>query len=160
MEKDQQAALKYALRILGLRPYTAENLKMKLQKKGFAMEDINCVIDYCKERKYIDDLDYARRWICNSKELRPMGRKRVFQELKMKGIDVELIETGINELLSLEDEEELALKLLHKKFKDCDLNRQNMPKAYSFLVRRGFSYATARKALDTFFGRIGCLSHF
>ena len=75
-----------ALKYLAARARTVVEMKDHLLGRGYTEEDVNQLIDTLKEKKYLDDLQYACDYI-NYGKSKGRGRIRISQELQRKGID-------------------------------------------------------------------------
>lgn len=148
MKKDKTEALKLALKLLSIRDRTEAEIREKLKNKGILPHIIDEVLDYLKEKGFIDD----RRFIEKAEKIaedRFLGKMGVGHYLLRKGIDKQLI-TSIPEL----DEFSIAIKLLERKkylLKDCPEEKKKT-KIAGFLLRRGFSWDTVNKCLKNFLG--------
>lgn len=112
---------------------------------------IDQVIDKLKEKKFINDEEFAKWWIESRTRFRPRSLKLIAFELKQKGIAQDLIESGIrNQELGIKDDASMARKLVEKKIgKYKGVSKQELyQKLGSFLVRRGFNWETIKQAID------------
>jgi regulatory protein len=150
-----------SLRFLSFRPRSekeirdnlllAEKRKRKEEKseiEGSLYEkSVGKVIEKLKRLDQVDDLEFARWWVEQRSRFNPKGAPIIKAELFKKGVDKEII----NEVLNKEREEELALKFLEKKkqfLKRMD-EGEFKTKMTQVLVRRGFTWEVAKKAVDT-----------
>ncbi|WP_227766530.1 regulatory protein RecX [Zhaonella formicivorans] len=148
LSKTAGKALGVALRILGHRSCTVKELETKMLARGYPAETVAWVIEYCLERNYLNDREFARQWISTRTRLKPMGKCRLKQELKQKGLDQEVIYTQLEELLPAEIELDLATELLSKKLHGSQpLDKKKKYQLYRMLLRRGFSGELARQAI-------------
>jgi SOS response regulatory protein OraA/RecX len=136
-------ALEYAYNILARQSYTEYQLRCKLKSKGF--EDIEQLVSYLKEKKFIDDRAYTVRYIENRDAFRPVGTYILSRELQKKGIDTATVKMLLDVLER--DETILAYEALQKKFK---ANCPEKVKALRFLASRGFNYEDAKQAFTKF----------
>lgn len=143
MKKQNNEALKYALRLITKKDRTEAELREKLYRKGFTEEDIEDVISYLKERGFIDDAKFIEKAekIAEERFLGNMGLKNYFAQ---KGIDKELLDS-----LPSVDEFLIAQKLIQRKIHLIKNDSQEKKKAKiaGFLLRRGFSWDTINKFL-------------
>ncbi|MBP7836060.1 MAG: regulatory protein RecX, partial [Candidatus Omnitrophica bacterium] len=107
--------------------------------KKIPAETIKEVVSFLKEKKFIDDNVFARAWI-NSRLKKPLGLRRIKQELRQKGVDKEIIEA---QTARLEDysEAKTVLDLAEgrlNRLKGID-QASAKRRVYAFLLRRGFS---------------------
>jgi len=144
-------ALNKALILLGKRAYTINQIRQKLEKKNYPNEIVEAVIKYCLEMGYLNDQEYVRQWISMHNRIKPIGRKRILYELKLKGVDKEIILTCLNDLFTDEQEYQLAISLIKKKIgHNLKIDGDSYKKLYRFLLRRGFSHSIAIKVLHSY----------
>ncbi len=129
--------IKYAIYLLEKRDYSRKDLIKKIAEK-YPEEQAEKAADYCEERRYIDDLRYARRlWERYSEKY---GEKRIREELYKRGIDRETAQQVEEEMTDREKEWEKTALLLRQKMRNrpfSDKKEEN--KIYAFLARKGFS---------------------
>lgn len=146
-QKDENEAKNTALRLLSFRRRTEKEVKDKLQKKGFDEKTIKKTIEKLKEYDLINDLEFSTAWVNDRLLHRPRGKNLLRQELFRKGIKKEIMDQVIQELCQNEDKS--ALELLEKTKKRYKNLEPQVAKRrmYGLLLRRGFSYETAKNAL-------------
>ena len=104
------------------------------------------------EWRYLDDADFARRWVENRTAHRPRGKRLLQQELRHKGIDSETARDVIDEaeLDETGAAEALARRRLPSYAGDDPAAIRRRLGAY--LARRGYGYDVIRVALDRALG--------
>ena len=123
--------LNYALRLLNRKDYTEKEIRDKLLKKSQNGEEINEVIEYLKEKRFIDDIRYAQNYLYFRLK-RGYGKRRVVHELLNKGIGEDLIESVIT------SEDESAEEVFLKKLTLLKGKKNKRKKLFDFMYRRGF----------------------
>ncbi len=130
--------------------FKIKNLKLKIQDKEQISDIVvESAIQKLKEKKLIDDLEFAKSWV--ESRSRKLGPNVLKMELIKKGIDREVIE----EVMNIKDENskdpiEVARALLEKRIDRV----KNLPepekkkKLLEFLIRRGFDYSLARDLVE------------
>lgn len=132
--------------------YISKTLKTKRQvkdyliKKGYSEEVAWYCVDKLKEYGYIDDKQYSKRYIeCTAKT---QGKRLAEYKLMGKGVKKEDIETAFD---VAEIEYDKSARLLAEKYlKNKELTKENLLKAYRYLIGRGFSYEQVDYALSEF----------
>ncbi|MFA5176925.1 MAG: regulatory protein RecX [Candidatus Omnitrophota bacterium] len=129
----------YAFFLLKFRLRSENELAGRLKLKKIPAETIKEVVSFLKEKRFIDDNVFARAWI-NSRLKKPLGLRRIKQELRQKGVDKEIIEA---QTARLEDysEAKTVLDLAEgrlNRLKGID-QASAKRRVYAFLLRRGFS---------------------
>lgn len=126
--------------LLKFRLRSENEIRQRLKRKKFAADIVESTISFLKENKFIDDKYFAKIWI-ESGIKRPLGIRRLRQELRMKGIDKEIIDTQINEIKKSYSEEDIVTNITQDKLnKIKGIEPQKAKKrVYAYLLRRGFS---------------------
>lgn len=149
MQGQSEKAKNYAFLLLKFRPRSEQELTERLRRKKFDPEIIKEVLAFLKEKDFINDSYFAGAWI-ESRLKRPFGLRRIRQELKLKGVDKEIIEAEIERARQGYCEEDIVRNLTQQKLrrlKDID-PRIARARVYSYLVRRGFSPETIIEAIN------------
>jgi len=148
-DKIFQKARDYAFLLLKFRLRSEKELSQRLKNKKFSSGVIKKVISFLKEKSFLDDQEFARSWInCRSKK--PFGPRRLRQELRLKGVDQDIIESELARITEAYPEEELVLRLARKRFeKLSDIEPlKAKQRIYAYLLRRGFSIDVIRDTLE------------
>ena len=82
---------------LGYRPRSEKEVRDRLRRGGYEQDAIEHAIARLHEWRYLDDADFARRWVENRTTHRPRGRRLLQQELRHKGIDGEIARDAIDD---------------------------------------------------------------
>ncbi len=138
-----------AVSFLALKLRTAWEVEQKLTDIGYETGTIERVIENLKEINYIDDYNYACKYISEKSKLKPKSIKLLSMELSRKGIADDIISEAIE--VSEVNEGEVALQLLRKKFsRHTTFDDKLIHKMKTFLIARGFSYSQISKAVSSF----------
>ena len=141
-KEEQECANGYALKLLNFKMRTTEEVRRRMREKEYTDDIIDTTIDYLNYLNYLDDEDYARKFIRDKSNLKNMGKERIKRELYMKGIDNEVINNEIEDLVDDDDEyekaKEIAIKKLETTYKNDDKNARYR-KLGGLLQRRGYS---------------------
>lgn len=130
----------YAFRLLKFRMRSENELSGRLKRKHFDCETIAKVISFLKEKRFIDDREFTRQWIAD-KLKRPLGLRRIKQELKIKGVEENIIAEGLGEVKNNYNEESIVWELARQRIKRLAgiEPKKARQRIYSYLLRRGFS---------------------
>ncbi len=139
-EDDLEMAYLRALNFLSYRPRSLAEIRRNLHKHKAPETIIEATLERLQQKNFANDKEFARIWIENRNTFRPRGRRALSYELRQKGLDDEIIQPILDELV---DDEALAYqagikrarKLAHLEWQDF------RRKLGAFLARRGFSYA-------------------
>lgn len=145
-QDEQDKAYQHAIRYLGFRARSRQELEQYLGEKGYSAAVAAATIQRLLDQNYLDDEAFARWWLENRERFRPRSQRALRYELRQKGIANEVIETVLADL----DEEELAWaavspKLTHWQNFEAEKLKQ---KILSFLSRRGFTYEVAHRIFE------------
>lgn len=146
IEKEIEKAKNIALRYLSYRPRSIAEVNKKLVDKKFNNLIIDKTIELLISYKFIDDEQFTREWIRYRNLIKPMGRKRLMQELYLKGISKEIILSAFEEITD-EDELSLVKEIISKKIARQPLNDVELEKFKQKLIRRGFSLNIISKGI-------------
>ena len=134
---------------LNKRRYTKKELIEKLINKDYSPDIANDVADYLEEAKYIDDADYARRFIMDAVRIKKYGIVRIKNDLMSKGVNLTVIDEVINNLEI--DTDSVLESLIETKSRNIDLDdEKQLNRLYGFLLRRGFKYGEIKDALNEY----------
>ena len=97
---------------------------------------------------YINDEKYSERFIESTSKTQ--GRKLVEYKLMMKGVRKEEIALAYENVEV--DNKENAKNIAEKYLKNKEKTKENLAKAYRYLIGKGFSYEEASFALSQFNG--------
>ncbi|MDD2673173.1 MAG: regulatory protein RecX, partial [Syntrophales bacterium] len=148
-EKDFKKVLNAALRLIRFRPRSENEIISRLEDKGYGTTVIKKAVKYLKGADYLNDAEFCRIWI-GSRRDKPLGFKKIIQELKEKGVKRDIIEHAVKESQCDYNEGEVIERLVSKRFGQArgpdkgDIKRR----AYSFLLRRGFSPDAVNEAVS------------
>lgn len=149
-EDEKTEALLLSYRFLQ-RNKTEKQLIDYLYKNKISGEIIDTVIPILNEKKYLNDEDYARRYLNDAMNLKKYGKIKIIYMLRSKGIKNDIIEKIMRdydyelEYLNAED-------LLSKKLDAEEKDPQKINSAKKYLQGRGFEFEIINFAVDEFLG--------
>lgn len=129
----------YAFFLLKFRLRSEDEIIQRLRKKKIPEDTIKEVTSFLREKRFVDDNNFAQAWL-NSRLKRPLGLRRIRQELSQKGIAKGVVETEIAKVKDYSETEvvsDLARERLNK-LKGIELVKAKR-RLYGYLIRRGFS---------------------
>ncbi|NLB81180.1 MAG: RecX family transcriptional regulator [Clostridiaceae bacterium] len=128
-----------ALIYIAKRRLTGFELKEKLKKKGYSQRLCEETVAYFTDMGYINDFDYAERFIMDAVSLKQHGTMRIERDLASRGIEKDVISKAI-ESLEIDNLETLR-QLVAANCRSLDLsNIKDRNRLFGFLVRKGFRY--------------------
>jgi regulatory protein len=146
--KDSAVIDKGVYRVLELvsrRPRSKWEIEDYLKRKKYDPEEIDKITKAIDEKGYIDDEDFARRWVENRRLLKPMSTRKLRLELKQKRVDEETIQKVLEG--DETDEKGVLRELIDKKRRQSKY--QDEQKLISYLARQGFNYADIKDVLSS-----------
>ncbi len=145
---DVEKAREKALRFLGNRPRSEWEVRQNLQKAGYEAATIDRVLERLRGVGLVDDAAFVRYWLDNRAQFKPKGAVALRQELRLKGVDREVIDAVLAESEHTDDNAALR-SALAKADRYRQLPRQEFAqKLGAYLARRGFDYETVREAVN------------
>ncbi|MCC5911683.1 MAG: RecX family transcriptional regulator [Clostridiaceae bacterium] len=139
--EEKNKAISYGLNLLSYRMRSEKEVRDKMREKEYGDDMIDVSIKYLLTNKYLDDLEFAKCFVKDKINFKKIGENRLKQELYYKGVNKDIIESVLEELLSEEDEYEKASALAQKKletsYRKDDRNKQYQ-KLFGFLSRKGY----------------------
>lgn len=148
---DEQALYDYALRSLGRRMRTEAELRRLMQGRVEPGEEgqakIAAVLARLKEYRYLDDTAYAADYTRLRQENARFGRRRVAQDLKVKGVASEIVTSTLDSAYENVNEEALAREHLERKGIRQPGNDKESARVMRMLLHAGFSMGTIYKLL-------------
>lgn len=137
-----QKAADYALKTLK----TKRQVKDYLLKKGYSEDTVWQTVDKLKEYGYIDDKEYSKRFIESTSKTQ--GKRLIEYKLMMKGVRKEDIAAAYETAET--DDNASARALCEKYLRNKEKTKENVLKAYKYLIGKGFSYEQADYAVALF----------
>ena len=149
MVRQYRFALDRAVGYLATRARSVREIEQKLLQAGYRPSTVEMVIYKLQRENLLDDADFARQWV-ESRQNHKLGRSRIAQELRRKGISQEEAEEAIS---AIDDEDQLAgaVALAEKaaaRIKPGEDLRKASSRIAGMLARRGYSWDIARQAIE------------
>ncbi len=125
--------------------HTVKQVAGYLKDKGFDGKIIAKVIDKLQEYDYLNDAQFAKTYV----ELKShkYGRHYLTAELRRKGVSEKDADAAVC-AISEKDEDENAFFVAKKYIKNRPLDIEVKQKCFRYLLSKGFSYDSAKSALD------------
>jgi regulatory protein len=159
LEEERQRALDQALRFLGYRPRSVQEVRARLRRYEHPPEVIEAVVRQLLELGYLDDaafaLALARDYLGAA---RPRGERVILAQLREKGVDEATARAALERALE-EAEEDPAERVLRAAERWCRRLRpgEDQERArrrlWGYLSRAGFEQSLIRAAIEQFLPR-------
>jgi regulatory protein len=144
-----QQALETAYRYLNPRDRTISEMRRHLESKGVAADSVESAIQTLTDQGYLNDVQFARAFAEDKRELEQWGDDRIQRGLLERGIDRELAEQTLGADDS-EPEIERALGVLRRRFPTPPRDRRERERALGVLLRKGYESELALDALAVY----------
>lgn len=137
----------YAVGALARRMRSVAELKRLLRPRVEAETEIGktlveLVIRKLKDQGYLNDAKYAAAYSSYRRDNEKLGRRRVVNDLKTKGVHGDLIEAAVATAYESVSEEKQAREYLRRKRLVKPQDRKQAARIFRHLVRAGFSPKT------------------
>ncbi len=148
-ENDLRRARERALYLMESRDHSYRELFDKLEKNY--SEDI-CfeVCNRLAEIGVINDRRYAEKLCRQLFEVKKLGRYRVRQEMRLKGLGSEIIEEAMENFSEEDESFERLEKLVEQKYERYLTDRKGVEKVKNALARKGYSFGEIKEVLDLY----------
>lgn len=142
----EAALYDYAVNALGRRMRTVAELTRLMRQRVEPGENgqarITVVIARLKDHGYLNDADYAANYARLRQENASFGKRRVRQDLAVKGVQAEVISSTLDAAYEDVNEDALARRHLERKGVKQPTNQKEAARVMRMLVRAGFSTGT------------------
>ena len=149
MVRQYRFALDRAVGYLAARARSTREIEQKLLQAGYRPCTVEMVIYKLQRENLLDDADFARQWV-ESRQTHKLGRSRIAQELRRKGVSQEEAEEALS---IIDDEDQLsgAIALAEKaaaRIRAGEDMRKASSRIAGMLARRGYSWDIAKQAIQ------------
>ncbi len=139
----EDKAYNLALAYVARRMRSEGELHDYFRRKQYAPELAEQILGKLRRLKFVDDAEFARRWVENRRLLKATSTKKLRLELRQKKVSSDIIQTVLAE--DETDERQLLRELVEKKRK---ISRyQDDQKLMMYLARQGFTYDDIKAAI-------------
>ena len=143
-----QKVLDKLLRFAMVRPRSEKEITDYFRRKKVHDSMHEKLLEKLKHLELVDDAKFAKWWIEQRQAFKPKPKRILIQELRIKGIDKEIIDEVLGE--EIVDEGKMARELIEKKmYKWKNLPaREARQKMYQYLAGKGFPWDVIQKVVD------------
>lgn len=149
-EDEKSEALLLSYKFLQ-RNKTKHQLVDYLYKNKIQRDIIDLVLPILEKKKYLNDEDYARRYLSDALNIKKYGKIKTRYMLMSKGIDKKIIEK-VMEDYDYELEYMNALELIEKRISKDETDPKIINSAKNYLQGRGFEFEIINFTLDDYLG--------
>jgi regulatory protein len=132
-----------AVKLLAAKPRSVAELRERLLRgKGADAEIVETVISRLREYGYLNDEHFAFCYASYKVKQKPVGRRRLERDLKLKKIDNSVANEALEMVYAETSEEQLIDDAIAKRLRlrGKPKNRAEAKSLFDHLLRRGFGY--------------------
>lgn len=149
-EDEKSEALLLSYKFLQ-RNKTKQQLVDYLYKNKIQRDIIDLILPMLEEKNYLNDEDYARRYLSDALNIKKYGKIKSRYMLMSKGIDKNIIEKVMKNY-DYELEYMNALELIEKRISKNETDPKKINSAKNYLQGRGFEFEIINFTLDDYLG--------
>lgn len=131
------------LNLLSFRLRSEWELQDYLRRKDCPPEIIDRILNKLSVNGYVNDKQFARRWVENRRLLKATSRRKLVAELKQKRIATNIIDAVLAEDKEVVDERQVLMELVEKK----RARYADKTKLMQYLARQGYGYDDIKSVL-------------
>src|SRR5262245_16537221 len=142
-EEMRKRTFERAVKLLAAKPRSIAELRQRLlQGRGTNQETVDLVISRLREYGYLDDEKFAFSYAALKIKQRPVGRRRLEQDLKFKKVDKQVAAGALELAYAETPEENLIDRAIEKRLRvrGRPSNRVEAKSLFDYLLRLGFEY--------------------
>ncbi|MDR1801499.1 MAG: recombination regulator RecX [Lachnospiraceae bacterium] len=145
-EKLLKKAKLRAMHILERMDRSEASLREKLACDGYEDDIVAVAVDYVKSFGYINDENYAKRFVENNRKNK--SALELYHKLIQKGISKDVAENAVAEFTEDEDAIKAIKNILQKRHYDyINADEKEKKRQMTYLSSKGFMYDDIKKAM-------------
>jgi regulatory protein len=128
---------------LKVRPRSEQEARGRLEQRGFPTSEIDAAMATAVSAGLIDDRAFARLWVTDRVEHRPLARAIVALELREKGIPADIADAALASEYPPAAERDLIARLARERFERLGGvgAEARARRTIAFLTRKGFAFS-------------------
>jgi len=149
LQDQSEKARNYVFLLLKFRLRSEKEVIARLKIKKFDPAIIKETVEFLKDKDFLNDKHFASAWV-NSRLKKPLGLRRIRQELRLKGVDKEIIDAKIEEVKKNYSEKVTVERIARERIKRLEglEPEKRKTRLFAYLMRRGFSTEDAMDAIN------------
>jgi len=152
---DQDKLLDYAVKTLGVRAYSAGEMRTRLRRRAESSASVDQVMAKLREYGYLNDEKFAEGFASSRADGHGLGKQRVMRDLRARQVSQQVAEKAIEGAFAGKDEGEMVEAFLQRKFRGKALPEwlkepKNLAAAFRRLRYAGFSSGVSIKVLKRY----------
>lgn len=148
-------AYRRAILRLARRDHTCAELRRALLERGHEPAEVEAALERLRREKCLDDAGYAERFARSRLVHQGLGRSRIHQALRVRGVSRGEAEAGIRTALHEVDEAAIVEQLARRYWRQHASVEpaRRLPRLWAFLLRRGFATGLVHARLSALWPR-------
>ncbi|MGN0463269.1 MAG: regulatory protein RecX [Acutalibacteraceae bacterium] len=147
---NSRRAYNKAIELISWREHSRKELITKLKQRGYG-DVAEETADKLEEKGYLNDERFANMLAEELKTVRSFGRKRIAQELYMKGVSRDIISQVLEN--TREDPENEIAQLIERKYARYMNDEKGRLRAFNGLIRLGYEAGDIKRAVREYDSR-------
>ncbi|HSE33144.1 MAG TPA: RecX family transcriptional regulator [Pyrinomonadaceae bacterium] len=142
-EEMRKRTFERAVKLLAAKPRSVSELRERLlQGRGTSKTTVDEVVERLREYGYLDDERFAFSYASLKVKQRPVGRRRLAQDLKFKKVDKRVADDALELVYAETSEDNLIDRAIEKRLRvrGRPSNRLEAKSLFDHLLRLGFEY--------------------
>jgi regulatory protein len=133
-----------ALRLLARREHSRVELVRKLERAGFARDDIGPLLDAFEAKNWLSDRRFAESYVADHRAR--AGSVKLAYDLRQRGVSDGIIESVLGD--NRDSELDRAREVWQKRFGAAPVDAAEKARQMRFLQSRGFTPEVIRRAIS------------
>ena len=142
-DEARKRAFERAVKLLAAKPRSIAELREKLATvRGANKATVEAVISRLREYGYLDDERFAFSYASLKVKQRPVGRRRLERDLKLKKVESTVADEALELVYSETSEQSLIDRAIEKRvrLRGKPTNRKESKSLFDYLLRQGFEF--------------------
>lgn len=137
-----------AVRFLAARPRSTAEVRRRLARQGYCVEDTDAAVGRLRREGLLDDQQFAEWWIGQRQEFSPRGPRLLKLELRLKGVGPEAVEEAVSACAAQQSDAAYRLACRRSRRLSALDERSFSLSLGAYLQRRGFHYDVVRDTVQ------------
>ena len=137
-----------ALRLLGIRDLSEQQLRQRLARRRCDADDVERALGRLREQGYLDDRRVADAVARTQTAVHQRGRQRVMRQIQQAGVSSDTARQAVARAFDGIDEDALATAALDRRLRGRPIeDDRTMQRLYRYLTAQGFDHSRALRVL-------------
>lgn len=132
------------LGLVARRPRSEWEIRDYLKRKEIESQVADEIVEQLRSKDFINDYDFAKRWVESRRLLKQMSRRKLETELRIKRVS----DTIVKQVLQEDETNDYDVLMLEIEKKRRQTRYQDDQKLMQYLARQGYGYDDIKRALS------------